>query len=66
MNISMLFAFWEKKTRKLRSYDWTNIFISYDVNVTAPGRYNAGVASAQCQYAPQIAAHSSGTLLEVK
>ena len=40
--------------------------ISYDVFVTAPGTYSAGIASAQCQYAPQIAAHSAGTLLEVK
>jgi len=40
--------------------------ISYDVYVTAPGTYNAGVASAQCQYAPQIAAHSAGTLIEIK
>ncbi len=48
------------------SLDKGTHIISYDVNVTAPGRYNAGVASAQCQYAPQIAAHSSGTLIEVK
>lgn len=40
--------------------------ISYDVYVTAPGKYSAGVASAQCQYAPQIAAHSAGTTLEIK
>lgn len=40
--------------------------ISYDVYVTATGKYSAGVASAQCQYAPQIAAHSAGTTLEIK
>lgn len=40
--------------------------LGYDMNVTAPGTYNAGVASAQCQYAPQIAAHSAGTLLKVE
>lgn len=40
--------------------------ISYDVYVTAPGKYSAGVASAQCQYAPQIAAHSAGTTLTIE
>lgn len=40
--------------------------ISYDVYVTAAGKYSAGVASAQCQYAPQIAAHSAGTTLTIE
>ncbi|WP_407405269.1 alpha-2-macroglobulin family protein [Sodaliphilus sp.] len=40
--------------------------ISYDVYVTARGKFSAGVASAQCQYAPQIAAHSAGTTLEIE
>ncbi len=48
------------------SLDKGTHIISYDVNVTASGQYNAGVASAQCQYAPQIAAHSAGTLLEIQ
>jgi hypothetical protein len=40
--------------------------ISYDVYVTAPGSYSAGIATAQCQYAPQIAAHSAGKTIIVK
>lgn len=40
--------------------------ISYDVYVTAPGNYSAGVATAQCQYAPQITAHTAGTTLKVE
>lgn len=54
----------------------TNIFIpslgkgthiiSYDVVVTAPGKCNMGVASVQCQYAPQYTAHSSGSLVTIK
>ena len=40
--------------------------ISYDVYVTAPGQYSAGIATAQCQYAPQISAHSAGRTLTVK
>ena len=54
----------------------TNIFIpslgkgthiiSYDVVVAAPGKCNMGVASVQCQYAPQYTAHSSGSLVTIK
>ena len=40
--------------------------ISYDVYVTAQGEYNAGIATAQCQYAPQITAHSAGRAIVVK
>ena len=40
--------------------------ISYDVYVTAPGEYNAGIATAQCQYSPQISAHSAGKTVVVK
>ena len=39
--------------------------ITYDVYVTAQGTYSAGIASIQCQYAPQIAAHSAGERLTV-
>jgi hypothetical protein len=39
--------------------------MTYDVYVTAPGTYSAGIASIQCQYAPQIAAHSAGQRLTV-
>ena len=40
--------------------------ITYDVFVTAPGQYNVGIATAQCQYAPQISAHSAGRLITIK
>ena len=40
--------------------------ITYDVFVTAPGQYNVGIATAQCQYAPQISAHSTGRVITIK
>lgn len=40
--------------------------ISYDVYATASGTFSAGIASIQCQYAPQIAAHSAGQVLVVR
>ena len=40
--------------------------ITYDVYVMAPGKFSAGIATAQCQYAPQITAHSAGTTITVK
>jgi len=40
--------------------------ITYDVYVTQAGTFSAGIASAQCQYAPQIAAHSAGIRLTVE
>lgn len=40
--------------------------ISYDVFVTALGKYNVGIATAQCQYAPQITAHSAGSIATVE
>lgn len=39
--------------------------LTYDVYVTAAGTFSAGIASIQCQYAPQIAAHSAGQHLKV-
>ena len=39
--------------------------MTYDVYVTAAGTFSAGIASIQCQYAPQIAAHSAGERLTV-
>ena len=48
----------------------TNVFISglnkgthiigYDVWVTNPGEFTSGIATIQCQYAPQLSAHSAG------
>ena len=40
--------------------------ISYDVYVTAPGQYSVGIATAQCQYAPQVTAHSAGSVVTVE
>ncbi len=39
--------------------------ISYDCYVDREGSYSLGIASAQSQYAPAIAAHSAGTLITV-
>lgn len=54
----------------------TNIFIpwlnkgtyviSYDVYVTNPGTFDVGIATLQCQYAPQFTAHSAGCSVAVK
>ena len=48
----------------------TNVFINslnkgthiigYDVWVTNPGEFTSGIATIQCQYAPQLTAHSAG------
>jgi len=40
--------------------------ISYDVWVTAPGEFTSGIATVQCQYAPQLTAHSAGKTLVVE
>ena len=39
--------------------------IGYDVWVTNPGEFTSGIATAQCQYAPQLSAHSAGKNLIV-
>ena len=39
--------------------------VSYDAYVTAQGTYSTGIATAQCQYAPQITAHSAGGTITV-
>lgn len=39
--------------------------ISYDVYVTSPGTFSVGIATAQCQYAPQVTAHSAGASITV-
>ena len=54
----------------------TNIFIpwlnkgtyviGYDVYVTNPGSFDVGIATIQCQYAPQFTAHSAGCNVVVK
>ena len=40
--------------------------ITYDAYVTNPGKFNCGIATIQCQYAPQIVAHSAGSNFNVK
>lgn len=46
-------------------YKGTHVVV-YDLYVTAEGEYNVGIATAQCQYAPQISAHSAGRMVTVK
>ena len=53
----------------------TNVFINslrkgthiigYDVWVTNPGEFASGIATIQCQYAPQLSAHSAGKTITV-
>ena len=53
----------------------TNVFINslnkgthiigYDVWVTNPGEFTSGIATIQCQYAPQLTAHSAGKMITV-
>ena len=40
--------------------------ITYDVMVTNIGTFASGIASAQCQYSPQVTAHTAATVIEVK
>ena len=37
--------------------------IGYDVWVTNPGEFTSGIATIQCQYAPQLSAHSAGKMI---
>lgn len=65
-------AFAYRETRD----DATNLFISsirkgsyivsYDVFVNTAGQYASGIATLQCQYAPQLTAHSSGASLSAE
>ena len=53
----------------------TNVFIThlnkgthiigYDVWVTNPGEFTSGIATVQCQYAPQLSSHSAGKRITV-
>lgn len=40
--------------------------LTYELNVSLAGQFLSGVATVQSQYAPELSAHSSGSLLEVK
>ncbi len=50
---NVFFTFIDKGTR----------VITYDVYVNNAGTFSNGIASLQCQYAPQIVAHSNGTMI---
>ena len=57
-------------------YSQTNMFfnylpkgthiITYDAYVTNSGNFSNGIATIQCQYAPQIVAHTAGSDFNVK
>lgn len=40
--------------------------ITYDAYITNTGDFNNGIATIQCQYAPQNTAHSAGAVISVK
>ena len=40
--------------------------ITYEMTITSTGSYNTGIATIQSQYAPQITAHSSGSITTIK
>lgn len=40
--------------------------VNYECHIDRAGQYTAGIASAQSQYAPAIAAHSAGMILNVQ
>ena len=40
--------------------------IGYDVWVTSAGEFTSGIATIQCQYAPQLSAHSAGKTIVVE
>ena len=40
--------------------------IGYDVWVTNPGEFTSGIATIQCQYAPQLSAHSAGKTIKTE
>ena len=44
----------------INSLDKGTHIIGYDVWVTNPGEFTSGIATIQCQYAPQLSAHSAG------
>ena len=65
-------AFFYRETRDAE----TSFFISslskgtyvftYDAYLNNAGTFSSGIATAQCQYAPQIVSHSAGTLIMAK
>lgn len=40
--------------------------LEYEAYANARGTYSGGIASVQCMYAPEFAAHSAGSVIEVK
>ena len=49
----------------ITSLDKGTHIIGYDVWVTNPGEFTSGIATIQCQYAPQLSAHSAGRTITV-
>ena len=49
----------------INSLDKGTHIIGYDVWVTNPGEFTSGIATIQCQYAPQLSAHSAGKTINV-
>ena len=49
----------------INSLDKGTHIIGYDVWVTNPGEFTSGIATIQCQYAPQLSAHSAGKTITV-
>ncbi|MBQ9554721.1 MAG: hypothetical protein IJV05_00695, partial [Muribaculaceae bacterium] len=47
----------------INSLDKGTHIIGYDVWVTNPGEFTSGIATIQCQYAPQLSAHSAGKVI---
>ena len=50
----------------INSLDKGTHIIGYDVWVTNSGEFTSGIATIQCQYAPQLSAHSSGKKIIVE
>ena len=50
----------------ITSLDKGTHIIGYDVWVTNPGEFTSGIATIQCQYAPQLSAHSAGKSITIE
>ena len=57
----------DSSTNLFVSYMTPNTYLlTYEMNVAIAGTFSSGVATAQSQYAPEISAHSAGTIVRVK
>ena len=65
-------AFFYRETRDsattffISSLNKGTYVFTYDAYVNNAGTFSSGIATAQCQYAPQIVSHSAGTLITAK